>query len=195
MAKSIITQDGDLVNYDNLVAISVEERAVGFDEEHSEDEYCIIGTDVKNGEILLYHSSDYEEVMKVQRDITRWLQSEAFSTFEMPTADEGGDALGEGGAKAKFRANVDAIKTLKTLERENRPATAEEKETLSKYVGWGALAKAFDKDDPKWAAEYKELSELLTPQEYAQARSTVNDAFYTSPTVIERQNGYKSVFK
>ena len=105
------------------------------------------------------------------------------------------DALGEGGAKAKFRANVDAIKTLKTLEREKRPATAEEKETLSKYVGWGALAKAFDKDDPKWAAEYKELSELLTPQEYAQARSTVNDAFYTSPTVIERQNGYKSVFK
>ena len=92
MAKSIITQDGDLVNYNNLVAISVEERAVGFDEEHSEDEYCIIGTDVKNGEILLYHNSDYEEVMKVQRDITRWLQSEAFSTFEMPTADEGGDA-------------------------------------------------------------------------------------------------------
>ena len=92
MAKSIITQDGDLVNYNNLVAISVEERAVGFDEEHSEDEYCIIGTDVKNGEILLYHSSDYEEVMKVQREITRWLQSEAFSTFEMPTADEGGDA-------------------------------------------------------------------------------------------------------
>lgn len=95
------------------------------------------------------------------------------------------DALGESGAKAKFRANVDAIKTLKTLEREKRPATAEEKETLSKYVGWGALAKAFDKDDPKWAAEYKELSELLTPQEYAQARSTVNDAFYTSPTVID----------
>lgn len=95
------------------------------------------------------------------------------------------DALGEGGAKAKFRANVDAIKTLKTLEREKCPATAEEKETLSKYVGWGALAKAFDKDDPKWAAEYKELSELLTPQEYAQARSTVNDAFYTSPTVID----------
>ena len=95
------------------------------------------------------------------------------------------DNLGDGGAKTKFRANVDAIKTLKTLEREKRPATTEEKETLSKYVGWGALAKAFDKDDPKWAAEYKELSELLTPQEYAQARSTVNDAFYTSPTVID----------
>ena len=84
-----------------------------------------------------------------------------------------------------LKHNVDAIKTLKTLEAEKRPATDEEKETLSKYVGWGALAKAFDKDDPKWAAEYKELSELLTPQEYAQARSTVNDAFYTSPTVID----------
>ena len=95
------------------------------------------------------------------------------------------DNLGDGGVKTKFRANVDAIRTLKTLEREKRPATAEERENLSKYVGWGALAKAFDKDDPKWTAEYKELSELLTPQEYAQARSTVNDAFYTSPTVID----------
>lgn len=120
---------------------------------------------------------------------------------EAPAPDKGDnftitdDTLGEGGAKTKFRANVDAIRTLKTLEAEKRPATAEEKETLSKYVGWGALAKAFDKNDEKWAAEYKELSELLTPQEYAQARSTVNDAFYTSPTVIERQNGYKSVFK
>lgn len=110
---------------------------------------------------------------------------------ELPAPDKGenftitDDNLGDGGAKTKFRANVDAIKTLKTLERDKRPATAEEKETLSKYVGWGALAKAFDKDDPKWAAEYKELSELLTPQEYAQARSTVNDAFYTSPTVID----------
>ena len=108
-----------------------------------------------------------------------------------PTPDKGDnftitdDNLGDGGAKTKFRANVDAIKTLKTLEAEKRPATAEEKETLSKYVGWGALAKAFDKTDDKWAAEYKELSELLTPQEYAQARSTVNDAFYTSPTVID----------
>ena len=113
------------------------------------------------------------------------------STTPAPTPDKGDnftitdDNLGDGGAKTKFRANVDAIKTLKTLEAEKRPATAEEKEILSKYVGWGALAKAFDKNDEKWATEYKELSELLTPQEYAQARSTVNDAFYTSPTVID----------
>ena len=113
------------------------------------------------------------------------------STTPAPTPDKGDnftitdDNLGDGGVKTKFRANVDAIRTLKTIECEKRPATAEEKETLSKYVGWGALAKAFDKNDEKWAEEYKELSELLTPQEYAQARSTVNDAFYTSPTVID----------
>lgn len=113
------------------------------------------------------------------------------STTPAPTPDKGDnftitdDNLGDGGAKMKFRANVDAIRTLKTLEAEKRPATAEEKEILSKYVGWGALAKTFDKNDEKWATEYKELSELLTPQEYAQARSTVNDAFYTSPTVID----------
>ena len=93
--------------------------------------------------------------------------------------------LGEGGAKSKFRANIDAIKTLKTLEKENRPATADEKETLSKYVGWGAIPQAFDKSAEKWSAEYAELKALLNPQEYAQARASVNDAFYTSTTVIE----------
>ena len=95
------------------------------------------------------------------------------------------DNLGDGGTKTKFRANVDAIRTLKTLEREKRPATAEEKEILSKYVGWGALAKAFDKNDEKWSAEYQELAGLLTPEEYRQARASVNDAFYTSPTIID----------
>ena len=113
-------------------------------------------------------------------------------SVEGVTAPEKGDNftitdnnLGDGGAKTKFRANVDAIRTLKTLEAEKRPATAEEKETLSRYVGWGAIPQAFDKSADKWSAEYKELSELLTPEEYRQARSTVGDAFYTSPTVIE----------
>ena len=81
MAKSILTPEGDLINYDNLIAVSVEVRSVGVDDEHTEDAYCIVGTDVTNRENLLYHSSDYDKVM-----------SEAFSTFEMPTADEGGDA-------------------------------------------------------------------------------------------------------
>lgn len=62
MAKSILTPEGDLVNYDNLIAVSVEVRPVGVDEEHSEDEYCIVGTDVTNKENLLYHSPDYASV-------------------------------------------------------------------------------------------------------------------------------------
>ena len=121
--------------------------------------------------------NDHAEVEAPAPEVTAPDKGENFTITD--------DNLGDGDAKTKFRANVDAIKTLKTLEAEKRPATAEEKETLSKYIGWGALAKAFDKNDEKWAAEYKELSELLTPQEYAQARSTVNDAFYTSPTVID----------
>lgn len=121
--------------------------------------------------------NDHAEVEAPAPEVTAPDKGENFTITD--------DNLGDGGAKTKFRANVDAIKTLKTLEAEKRPATAEEKETLSKYIGWGALAKAFDKNDEKWAAEYKELSELLTPQKYAQARSTVNDAFYTSPTVID----------
>lgn len=110
---------------------------------------------------------------------------------EAPAPDKGdnftitNDTLGEGGAKTKFRANVDAIRTLKTLEAEKRPATAEEKETLSKYVGWGGIAQAFDKDNTAWQSEYAQLKELLTPQEYNQAKASVLDSFYTSPTVID----------
>lgn len=121
--------------------------------------------------------NDHAEVEAPAPEVTAPDKGENFTITD--------DNLGDGGAKTKFRANVDAIRTLKTLEAEKRPATAEEKETLSKYVGWGALAKAFDKTDDKWSAEYEELKDLLTPQEYAQARSTVNDAFYTSPTVID----------
>ena len=94
-------------------------------------------------------------------------------------------SLGEGGAKTKFKANIAAIETLKMLEKENRPATDEEKETLSKYVGWGGIPQAFDNDNDSWATEYTQLKELLSPQEYRQANASVLDAFYTSPTVID----------
>ena len=95
------------------------------------------------------------------------------------------DNLGVGGEKAKYQYNVAAIRTLKQIEAEGRLATPEEQETLSRYVGWGGIAKAFDPDDPKWAKEYAELKELLTPDEYNSARSTVLNAHYTSPTVIK----------
>lgn len=95
------------------------------------------------------------------------------------------DSLGIGGAKTKFRNNVEAIETLKTLEKENRQATDEEKEVLSKYVGWGGIPQAFDKDNSSWEKEYAQLKEMLTPQEYRQANASVLDAFYTSPIVID----------
>ena len=73
------------------------------------------------------------------------------------------DALGVGGAKAKFRMNMDAIHLLQTLEAENRQATPEEQTVLSRYVGWGGIADAFDESKAGWTEEYKELSAALTP--------------------------------
>ena len=92
--------------------------------------------------------------------------------------------LGEGGPKQKFARNVEAIRTLQTLENENRNATPEEQEILSQYVGWGGLADAFDPDKDSWAKEYKELKGLLSEDEYAAARASTLNAHYTSPTVI-----------
>ena len=94
------------------------------------------------------------------------------------------DALGTGGPKEKFWRNIKAIAALKQIEQENRHATLEEQHLLSQYVGWGGLADAFDQDKPAWAAEYSELKELLTPEEYAAARGSTLNAHYTSPTVI-----------
>ena len=95
------------------------------------------------------------------------------------------DHLGEGGPKEKFWRNIKAIATLKQIERENRHATPEEQHLLSQYVGWGGLPDAFDPEKPAWAAEYSELKELLTPEEYAAARASTLNAHYTSPTVIK----------
>ena len=94
------------------------------------------------------------------------------------------DHLGEGGPKAKFQANVEAIKLLKHLEETTGQATPEQQKILSRYVGWGGLADAFDPDKESWSKEYAQLKELLTPEEYAAARGSTLNAHYTSPTVI-----------
>ena len=92
--------------------------------------------------------------------------------------------LGEGGAKQKFARNIEAIRTLFKLEQEHRGATAEERQVLSQYVGWGGLADAFDPDKNSWAKEYAKLKGLLSEDEYAAARSSTLNAHYTSPVVI-----------
>ena len=94
------------------------------------------------------------------------------------------DNLGTGGAKAKFRANMAAINLLKELEFDGRQATPEEQDVLSKYVGWGGLADAFDESKDNWKDEFAELYATLSPEEYAAARASTLNAHYTSPTVI-----------
>ncbi len=92
--------------------------------------------------------------------------------------------LGEGGPKAKYQANVAAIKLLKYLEGTTEQATPAQQEVLSRYVGWGGVPEAFDPSKTAWAKEYAELKELLTPEEYEAARASTLNAHYTSPTVI-----------
>ena len=94
------------------------------------------------------------------------------------------DDLGVGGPKQKFARNTEAIRTLFKLEEEHRGATAEEQQVLSQYVGWGGLADAFDPNKENWSAEYTQLKELLSEDEYAAARASTLNAHYTSPTVI-----------
>ena len=94
------------------------------------------------------------------------------------------DELGVGGAKAKFRANMAAINLLKELELEGAQATPEQQEVLSRYVGWGGLADAFDESKDNWKVEFAELYATLSPEEYAAARASTLNAHYTSPTVI-----------
>ena len=95
------------------------------------------------------------------------------------------DNLGTGGAKAKFRANMAAINLLKELELEGAQATPEQQEILSRYVGWGGLADAFDESKDNWKDEFAELYAALSPEEYAAARASTLNAHYTSPTVIK----------
>ena len=94
------------------------------------------------------------------------------------------DDLGVGGAKTRYGWNVAAIRTLRALEAEGRPATPQEQETLSRYVGWGGIPQAFDAQNEDWRREYAELKALLSETEYASARASTLNAHYTSPTVI-----------
>ena len=114
-------------------------------------------------------------------------QEQVISPVNMQQAENyriSDDHLGEGGAKTKFKNNMTAIYTLKTLEAEGRPATPEEQEIMSRYVGWGGLANAFDPGKKDWSSEYEELKAALTPEEYKDARASTLNAHYTSPTVI-----------
>ena len=117
-----------------------------------------------------------EEKAKIVSDtvVTSEKYNFDYSTVSIPT-----------NKKEKYLNNINAIKKLKELEKENRLATPEEQETLGKYVGWGGLSEAFDKNNSSWTNEYNELSSLLSPDEYSSARESTLSAFYTPTTVTK----------
>ena len=121
------------------------------------------------------------------KNISDTIESQNSGSFLIPinyrysTEDE----IGLGGLKTKFKNNVDAIKTLKVIESENRLATAAEQRILARYIGWGGMPQVFDPDASGWEKEYSELKSLLTTEEYDSARASTPNAHYTSPVVIE----------
>ena len=124
-----------------------------------------------------------EEEVTAEEDITESQEQEK-AVLEPHNFRIQDNDLGAGGPKAKYKANMEAIHLLQTLEKEERLATSEEQEILSRYVGWGGIPQAFEESNSSWANEYLELKNTLSPEEYSAARASTLNAFYTSPTVI-----------
>ena len=125
------------------------------------------------------------ELFGYEGEFLPYLQNEQVLEQEPHNFHITDDDLGAGGPKAKFKANMEAIRLLKELEQDQRLATPEEQEVLSRYVGWGGIPQAFEERNSAWAEEYTQLKEVLTPEEYSAARASTLNAFYTSPTVIK----------
>ena len=157
----------ELVDYDRLVNTIGSKRIAETLQSMTVQE---MGDDELEGE-----PQNEEEIAKVQPEIDK------VGAVNFHITDED---LGIGTAKEKFRKNVEAIRTLEKIERENRIATPKEQEILSQYVGWGGLSDAFDESKSAWVNEYQELKGLLSEQEYASARESTLNAHYTSPAII-----------
>ena len=164
-------------------ALSENEEPV-FDEEGKEIEYGI-----NQGQSL---KEEVKSDRSIEPDKTK-VSSAEISNDKLNYHYSPEDEIGVGGLKTKFRANIEAIKTLKVLEDEKRLATTDEQSILAKYVGWGGMAQAFDINAGAWSNEYAELKRLLTTEEYESALKSTPNAHYTSPVVI---NGiYKALSK
>ena len=125
------------------------------------------------------------ELFGYEGEFLPYLQNEQIQEQEPHNFRITDDDLGAGGPKAKFKANMEAIRLLKELEQDQRLATPEEQEVLSRYVGWGGIPQAFEERNSAWEEEYTQLKGILTPEEYSAARASTLNAFYTSPTVIK----------
>ena len=125
------------------------------------------------------------ELFGYEGEFLPYLQNEQVQEQEPHNFHITDDDLGAGGPKAKFKANMEAIRLLKELEQDQRLATPEEQEVLSRYVGWGGIPQAFEERNSAWEEEYTQLKGILTPEEYSAARASTLNAFYTSPTVVK----------
>ncbi len=130
---------------------------------------------------LAYHIIRAESRESFARLMERYPQTALSPAQNFRITD---DDLGVGGAKTRYGWNVAAIRTLRALEAEDRSATLQEQETLSRYVGWGGIPQAFDAQNEDWRREYAELKALLSETEYVSARASTLNAHYTSPAVI-----------
>jgi len=135
-----------------------------------------------------YQPNLFEYVESNQDDLID-LQTEAKPTERINYCYSPDDEIGIGGLKTKFKANIEAIKTLKVIEEEQRFATIGEQKILAKYVGWGGMAQAFDMNAGGWNNEYGDLKKLLATEEYDSAKASTPNAHYTSPIII------KSIYK
>ena len=131
------------------------------------------------------HRENHAEIEPVVETVDEKTEPEVKSEEKSQNFTITDDNLGEGGAKTKFKNNLLAIQTLKQIESEDRTATSEEQEFLSKYVGWGGLSQAFDSENTQWSKEFAQLSDALTPEEYEAARKSVLDSFFTAPAIID----------
>lgn len=141
-----------------------------------------VGLDYSKTESEVEEFDNREDCIKY---LKRDLVIDNFKEQEKINFSINNDELGVAGPKVKFNWNIEAIKTLKSLEEENRFATKEEQEILSQYVGWGGLSQAFDLNNSSWSKEYFELKSLLTDEEYTSARESTLNAHYTSPIIIK----------
>ncbi|WP_368294549.1 DEAD/DEAH box helicase family protein [Dehalobacter sp. TBBPA1] len=155
------------------------QKSTGFPIFRRESIAFVLGILEQSKEPVQQQTQDVEE-SKVINNIQPETSKQPRQNFRITN-----DNLGAGGQKAKYSWNVAAIRLLNRLEEQNRLATPEEQETLSKHVGWGGLPQVFDEKNSQWAKEYAELKELLTEDEYTSARASTLNAHYTSPTVIK----------
>lgn len=165
----------DFMQAEPLDTEKSKEQTLSQPDNEVDDTIEVIGTDGETITSIPQKRNQTEDTIPQQKE-----HAEERNNFRITD-----DALGVGSPKEKFRGNIEAISLLKRLETENRLATSEEQEILSRYVGWGGLSAVFDDRKEEWSKEYQELKNLLSESEYKEARSSTLNAFYTPPTVIK----------